>query len=565
MSTWTICDSSTEYAFKTTHLSQLRRTWQSLAVGQCTFSADAVDFDSDPLWAHLTPLTIKKDGENWFQGKLLQVGHVGDASREALDYILVDAWWDVLDVTFLQQRLVFDSQGNSSYTDVSEYLYGQDPYGNKLNNGEVITEALNCVLKDRAYAGLPVPFQIGIIDPDVDIPWRQEHDKKCLQVINEVLGYSPNVCGYLDHSASPPMLHIRTVTNLSSRTLTIPTAAQRHAVRLVKRDDLAVEAVIISYKRVVTVGAIQVSQYEVQKYPTGASVYGYKRVWQTIDLAAGSGGGYNSVEIEMVTTALNQDDISWWKSKLPQFNEDYNKRIEISDLQDVSWDYLDAGPSKYYNELTGGSVPESSGLHSAKQVFRCTVRCKLYNDDTTHDETTLIFDGRIHLATNELTVVDGGSGCGSNFYESGTPESVTLAEPTPVGLPQAFYNATHTPGWEGEIDIIERECSTDFAGCKINVAGGRGEWESMGAIPQTVELDADNGVTRLTVGLPNHLSIQDLVELQRKSRNRTTIYTFERVTGKSASSASQISATPINNFGGIAPNLLYQIVLQTEF
>jgi hypothetical protein len=191
-------------------------------------------------------------------------------------------------------------------------------------------------------------------------------------------------------------------------------------------------------------------------------------------------------------------------------------------------------------------------------VFRCTVRCKVWREDA---HTNLLFDGRIHLATNSFTVVNGGSGTGSNFYGSASQDSGELAETKPVGLAQKYYESVHTPGWEGDFDIAERECSTDYAGNVINLVGGAiEEWATMRALPQTVELDADSGVTRIAVGLAEHLNIQDLVDLQRRARGRTVFFVYERVTGKSGGGQNLVPAAPLNNMGGVAQSLVYQDV-----
>lgn len=330
---------------------------------------------------------------------------------------------------------------------------------------------------------------------------------------------------------------------------------------------MASNAVIIQYKRSSSEGIVNV---EVEKYPAGESLYGYQRVFQSIDLDPGGSGSVSGTTIEMVTSLIYTSQQWWWEKKCPQINTTYNKFIEVSELgvpdpADTTsyYDYKDAPPLTWKNELIGGSVPPSSNFTAKKQVFRAKCRLKVYSSKS-HTDDTLLFNGFIHIATNELSVVNGGSGTGSNYYTAGNVSSGDLAEPTPVGLPRAYYEATHTPQWDGQITITEREVSSDFAGNVINISGGRGEWESMNAVPQSVDLDADNGVTSLSVGLANHLRIEDMVELQKQSRNRTTFYSYERVTGGSSGSQASITAPPLNNMGGYTPFNLNQRTIELE-
>ena len=562
MSKWAIQVGDTVTEFKDAKLTGLHREWKSFDIGRCFFSAEKVAWDSDPAYAHMTPITILKDGQPWFHGKRLLVTHDGGSSREGLDYELVDAWWDVCDVTFTQQRLVFNDAGEAVYIDVTEYIYNQDPYAHKLHTGQMMTEALNCVLYDRSQASLPAPFTLGTVEPTADVPWRFEHDKKCIEVIREMQQWTPKAVGYLDHSTTPhPTLHIKLPSSMSSSTIYVPSNYERHEIRLKKREDLNVEAVFVAYKRIIPIGTFQAARYTVDRYPDGASQYGYRRVFQTVDLDNGNSGGGGGIEVEMKTALLDYNNIAWWEQRCPQYDHNKNKLIQISSIRSVSYDNTDANPSTWKNELVGGCIPTSTSFTGKQQVFRAIVRCKVWNEEA---HTNLLFDQDIHIATGNLTVVNGGSGSGSNYYSGGSSESSELAEPTPSGLPATFYNGVNSPGWEGDARIAAREVGENFAGKVVNISGGRTEWQSMNAVPQSVSQDADIGLTVLTFGLPQHLSIQDLVELQRRAKQRVTFYSYERITGKGNGGKNQVPGSPLYGTAGAAISVGFQDVTQTE-
>ena len=219
---WTISDGAQSFEFKDQNLTSLHREWATLATGRVMFSAERVKWDSDPAWPALTWLTICKDGIPWFVGRRMLVQQTGTAVREGLDYELVDPWWDIEDVTFHQPKLTWDQYGLPVYEDVTEYIYNQDPYGNKLHTVEMITDALNWVLTDRSRAHLRAPFQIGTIEPTADVPWRYEQDRKCAEVIREMASHTSNAHAWFAYSSGLPRFHYRLLSSMTSTTIIVP-------------------------------------------------------------------------------------------------------------------------------------------------------------------------------------------------------------------------------------------------------------------------------------------------------------------------------------------------------
>ncbi len=566
---WTISDGAQSFEFKDQNLTSLHREWATLATGRVMFSAERVKWDSDPAWPALTWLTICKDGIPWFVGRRMLVQHTGTAVREGLDYELVDPWWDIEDVTFHQPKLTWDQYGLPVYEDVTEYIYNQDPYGNKLHTGQMITEALNWVLTDRSRAHLRAPFQIGTIEPTADVPWRYEQDRKCAEVIREMASHTSNAHAWFAYSSGLPRFHYRLLSSMTSTTIIVPSNYQRHEVKLKQRVDLACEGVVVRYKTVQSSGGGQKAVYQTEQYPTNAGLYGTRRLFHTIDLAAGS-ATYRQARVR--TVPLNIGTVGWWEGHLPEYNSAKNPRVKIASITNVTADDPSVDPETLKRE-TCDEVPEWTGFTTGQQTFRCKATVNTYADDA---QTQLLIPIEVELTVGPITLTNAGASSQDETYSE--LADFDPAEPKPIDLAKTYFNAINPVGWEGEVVIREREVSTPppgslmgkgfvaYEGTLINLAGGRSEWTSMNAVPVGISQDVDSGETRIALGFPAHLSIDMLMEHQRKARHRieNLYYAAERVTGKKTGGALTTGGNPVNNRGGSAIVKMKRLVIDND-
>lgn len=82
------------------------------------------------------------------------------------------------------------------------------------------------------------------------------------------------------------------------------------------------------------------------------------------------------------------------------------------------------------------------------------------------------------------------------------------------GLLKSYYDATRVLPYDGRVTVHD-----DFdhvCGGSLSISGGLSEWETMRAQIQEVELDLESGVSDVTIGAPEHLSLQDAVEKSRQ-------------------------------------------------
>lgn len=110
----------------------------------------------------------------------------------------------------------------------------------------------------------------------------------------------------------------------------------------------------------------------------------------------------------------------------------------------------------------------------------------------------------------------------ANSKRYSTVTSQVPAEAVPTGVAAHVYNSTQTLHWEGSVALIDQEAlEVQYLGGTLNISGGRSEWTTMQAVVQQVSVSAAGGTTSITFGPPNHLSIQDIIELMRVGRDQT--------------------------------------------
>lgn len=92
-------------------------------------------------------------------------------------------------------------------------------------------------------------------------------------------------------------------------------------------------------------------------------------------------------------------------------------------------------------------------------------------------------------------------------------------ETPPAGLAAAFYASSNVLQWQGSLALKELECSRAiYLGSYVNLTGGRAAWASMNAVVQSTTEDIANGLTNIELGPPEHLGLEDFVDLMSAFR-----------------------------------------------
>lgn len=118
--------------------------------------------------------------------------------------------------------------------------------------------------------------------------------------------------------------------------------------------------------------------------------------------------------------------------------------------------------------------------------------------------------------------VDPPGSTGREFGSIVIPLTADLTSPIFPGLAENWRSGLSTLQYQGTLTFVEEEClRTVRPGDVVNLTGGLAAWATMRAQVVEVHEDIDAGETEWTFGPPEHLSVQDLVEMIQSARGQT--------------------------------------------
>jgi len=118
--------------------------------------------------------------------------------------------------------------------------------------------------------------------------------------------------------------------------------------------------------------------------------------------------------------------------------------------------------------------------------------------------------------------VDPPGSTGREFGSIVIPLTADLTSPIFPGLAENWRSGLSTLQYQGTLVFVEEEClRTVRPGDVVNLTGGLAAWATMRAQVVEVHEDIDAGETEWTFGPPEHLSVQDLVEMIQSARGQT--------------------------------------------
>ncbi|HJX10818.1 MAG TPA: hypothetical protein VJ733_10000, partial [Candidatus Binatia bacterium] len=244
-SVWTLIDENlVEETFADWGLKDLVKTTRSQAQDIVTFTADGAAFDAANLFAINSTCIIKKDGVQWFVGRVIRIPRAGAPASESMAYELAGPWWYLDNLVFQQTWKVTDGVTETLIdTQKSRIILNQDLTGAKTTTGQQITEALNYAI------GKGAPFQGGTITPSLTVPFSEVVDRSCAEIIKTMLRWTPDAVTWFDYSTSPPTLHIKQRASCAS--LSLPVAVEQLAagINITPRYDLQIPAVVLKFEQ----------------------------------------------------------------------------------------------------------------------------------------------------------------------------------------------------------------------------------------------------------------------------------------------------------------------------
>lgn len=459
-------------------------------VSVATF-AHAADYDGEALFAFNEPATIKLGETIVFQGWFGETTRVRDGVRERLGYVLNDVWWKL-------KRLPFQ-QGWAAGTVGAATLFANSS-GAPMTLGEQLEE----VVAFAAAHGVAVQFgtAAGLTGTPVPIDMR---DANCAAVLEACRKWSPDLAAKVDHTTTPVTLSF--VRRADAEVLTWATEAVFGKIQLRALQETQVSQAVFRYLLTNTVDGVVSTAIVNDVYPPGSNGCADGAVVQTFDLA---GYTVTNQSQDLYVQNITADSIAWWSSanKLPWLLDASGEGFTIEDGERLMTNVLGelvADTTGSVNEvLPGGAIPAWVTGESRPIVVRATAK-NFWLGETFFDEYKL-------ETTVQATNLAGGT------YTK-APE-FTGGDSVPAGLAEQYYNATHPLHYAGTLSRAFEEIPLPMPqpGMVLNLTGGEAAargWTTMKAIIQGVTVDVQRGRVSLTVGAPEHLGPQDLVEMNR--------------------------------------------------
>jgi len=396
----------------------------------------------------------------------------------------------------------------------------------------------------------------------------------CSQALQKMLELSPRTNIGFDYATTPPTLFIRSVDNFTPVSLALFNGTDHKSLNLKRRDDLVARAVVITYRIANTVDGRQVVDYVVDKWgahganSASAPSAGLRVLSETIDL---QGYSVTSTSAQMDCEALacrggsNATKRAWWANRRggeqARFNDsrlrfqnnsfaettipdatityattggtdsDGNARVAGAELSSAdlafftnrivrgthhSWMTIDGAPVKslkvrvsvktehatYDVVATGDTLGQLPSNESAANVATNGARHGKVNTEETHCEIEL---------TNSANALDGSPFAATTVTSSTPGELYLLGE---GGIAQYLFNSLLTVQYDGQYAKVETNFSNNVGLMNaINFTGGRAEWTTMNAQPQSVIEHFGTRETFVQIGVSNHLTAGQLSSL----------------------------------------------------
>lgn len=500
---WTILANGAEVSLAEYRISAVQRRRSSQAIDLVAFVLDGVAFDADLPLVGDDEVIIKKDGEQWFVGRVTAAQRSATGSAESIRYEVSGPWWYLEQLVFQQTWHIY--QGPDVHK--SHCLLNQWADGTNMGTRDQLAEALNWAVIQATAAYGSAPFQFDSASfPQLFIPVDEVRDITCAEAVSKQLRWLPDAVAWFDYATTPPTFHCRRRSDLEVKDITGNTAS---AVTLVPRFDLQVPAVVLKYERIDTVNGQSIPSLFIDAAPSTATGAEFGALCQTIDL---QGGASTTATAEIVSQALpgaTKTD-EWWAWLKTKEGWLATEAPELIAVESVTRTPSDPTLQPLDLELVSGQIADWMTFKAQPETVKVRARI-LVKDSNGVKIDTVTKDFSVNIITT-----NGPSGVYRNT-------SVTaVGELPPVGLAQAVYDGLKDLEHEGSFSLVSEELSdaTPTIGDRLNLTGLRPEWATMAVAVQEVTEDIDSGTVTLRVGPPSHLGPRDLVELLRVNRFR---------------------------------------------
>lgn len=483
--------------------------------------------DAGEIFAYDSAVTITRDGEPFFKGKVRRIPKACPAgSAESQIYLIQDGFADLETTTYQEPWNI-----HGVAVDLPLVYLGVNSAGARIHLGQQIGEAVTYA------ASVGVALQFGST-PSGMLLWPSEANSlSCAQVIRDALRYHPDWLPWVNHETTTPTFNVTPRSSATARTVSIVGNA---GFDITEESAALPDCVRIVYLTTSTTGEEVYREIAVDKYPTGGADGGPGVLTTVVELA-GANQGVQKQQIKTRTIPEIGDTSASAKTYLKK------KFPALADVDDEHWNFT-AWSKKFVPE-TDAEADEPAPINPRAERIKATdlaglprelvdgniaewMRCKvgwvhcsmeIEINGATEEETKIL-----NNLPREFTVR--ATNATSKIYKG--LSAFTPAEDRPAGVAQAYYQTIRDGcRFSGSITVVESDVGAiRWHGCKLNLSGGDSAWSTMGAPIHTVKWDLESKKTTLSFGPNPNYSVQDFLEYLKllNKRQVSWISTAER-------------------------------------
>ncbi|MBS5508906.1 MAG: hypothetical protein KHX31_09740 [Akkermansia sp.] len=518
--------------------------WRNFTAAQVSFQLGREMMDAAPF-QYRERVRVTWDGVTVLEGTVRKC----DASLSASSYVwqvdICDDWKPMEGTTFFGSgdgRVRFNFAGCSGI-----------PAAEAQKRSIKLAAAIRVVLADaKKYGALVTDY---VVDVD-ETAWIWDTEVSCdkhASLLRKFLSKRPGMVAWFDYSGAAPVLHVADGDRLPSVTLDRITH-RLGKIQLTERVDLVPPAVGVVMTR---------GKYTTRTivHPAGADLHQEGcTIVQLSDPISGTSededdkdgvdsAQYNFAKPEVMVLGelmpTGPDDArEWWTNWIPELARvpgaqfgSIQKEIPAVQGQDAKNYSTDA--TKY--RLAYGDLSEScTGIKWCEVIFKQYV----YIDTPPKKGFELIFprkktvtaDGnKVTRYYNWLTWRGITTNVRKRYYKvdrHGTigPEDGSEFPPPPGGggggsediwpdyrpVLASYYQMTRVAPWAGSVDASTAIRPDLLLGRRLSISGGNPSWMDMLTVIQGVTVDLFAGNTFVSTGVPDHLSLQSMIDLQKQ-------------------------------------------------
>lgn len=484
-----------------------------------------------------------------WRGKTLLIGpvinpqHLLEGDSECWEVKIYDYWWNLDNIQYFVN-------GRSSGI-FSRFRLGYSTSEVVAQATEKLSVALAGVL-DHAIevAGLPIAYDLRLDDGAEMIPFAYSSESYASLLV-QIQKWRPNMAAWFEYGDDDEITLVIADHDELPEVVVDLASVDVSEMSLRARPDLVPPAVGLTCNAVVS-GAQRV----VTVYPSGASLSQPYAVTAEVEVPGGveveeeGGGGKvastGSLAYDTPRVVVKGDKFpdssakAQWVARLkrwaPALNDCSNLEVagaEVTGIVPADPEHAGYSSTAVKYELIAGSINGKS-----QRIKWGKVRVDVLVRATDPPETVRQYFPRysggkrwIGTLTFEVTTTNV-SRASYRVNRAGSVESVSGGDDDPggggdpggdesyniggvyAGVLKSYYEATRLLPYDGSVTVLD-----DFdqvCGGRLSVVGGLEEWASMQAVIQGVELDLKSGVSVVSVGAPEHISLQEALERSRQ-------------------------------------------------